>query len=136
MENVLNLFDKDAFAKMCGITIVAVSPGHAICEMPITPNHLNGLQSVHGGAIFTLADFAFALACNSRGMPAVAINAHISYFKGVAAGVLRAEVKEISNHPRLGTYLIDVTDQQGDRVAMFQGTSYRKGQNPARSGSC
>jgi acyl-CoA thioesterase len=127
MDDLLQVFSKDAFAKMCGISVVTAGAGHAICEMTVTPDHLNGLQTVHGGAIFTLADFAFALACNSRGMPAVAINAHISYFKGVRAGTLRAEVKEISHHPRLGTYLIEVTDQQGARVALFQGTAYRKG---------
>jgi acyl-CoA thioesterase len=131
MDELLSLFDKDAFAKTCGITIVSVGLGHAVCQMPITPSHLNGLQSVHGGALFTLADFTFALACNSRGMPAVAINAHISFFKGASSGTLRAEAREISHHPRLGTYLIEVTDQQGARIALFQGTAYRKGQNPA-----
>jgi acyl-CoA thioesterase len=133
MEELFRIFAKDEFAKLCGITIVSVEPGKAICEMALTPNHLNGLQSAHGGAIFTLADFTFALACNSRGMPAVAINAHISFLKAARSGTLRAEAKEISLHARLGTYLIEVTDQSSERVALFQGTAYRKGQSPKPS---
>jgi acyl-CoA thioesterase len=81
---------------------------------------------VQGGAIFTLADFAFAAASNSYGTVAVAINVSISFLKATSSGVLVAEAKETSRNPRLGTYTVDVRDESGDLVATFQGMVYRK----------
>ena len=94
--------------------------------MKITPEHLNGLGIVHGGAIFTLADFTFAAASNSRGNVAVAINANISYMKSASSGILFADAKEISINHKLGTYTIDVTNEAGELIAVFQGMVYRK----------
>ena len=73
MENVRKLFASDQFAKLCGIEIVDVAEGRAKAQMKLEA-HLNGLGSVQGGAIFTLADFVFAMACNFHGPAAVAIN--------------------------------------------------------------
>ncbi|HOW65616.1 MAG TPA: PaaI family thioesterase [Verrucomicrobiota bacterium] len=126
MEQVKRLFAEDQFAKLAGIEIVEIQPGHAVCRMEIQPQHLNGLKTVHGGAIFTLADFAFAVASNSHGVPAMAINASISFLKAATAGVLRAEAKEVSLHAKLATYTVDITDATGARIALFQGTVYRK----------
>jgi acyl-CoA thioesterase len=105
--------------------------------MAIQPHHLNGLKSVHGGAIFTLADFAFAVAANSHGVPAVAVNVNIAFLKSASSGVLRAVARETSLH-KLATYTVEVTNEAGELIALFQGMAYRKmpkvGEAAPRSG--
>ena len=88
--------------------------------------HLNGVGTVHGGAIFALADFVFAAASNSHGTIAVAINASIWYVKAAFEGTLFAEAKEVSLQPKLATYSIDVTNEDRETIASFQGMVYRK----------
>ena len=94
--------------------------------MVINDSHLNGVNVVHGGAIFTLADLAFAAASNSHGTVAVAINASIWFVTAAREGTLYAEAKEVSRNPKLATYSIQVTDDSGDIVAHFEGMVYRK----------
>jgi acyl-CoA thioesterase len=126
MEKLKAVFKNDRFAERAGIELVSMAEGRAVAQMRVTPEHWNGLGSAHGGAIFTLADFAFAVASNSYGTVAVAVNVSITYQKAVAAGVLRAEAREISKNHKLGTYTVEVTDEQGEIVALFQGLAYRK----------
>ena len=125
-EDLKRFFEKDMFAKYNGITLLEAADGHARSSMPLTPQHLNGLGIVHGGALFALADFTFAVASNSRGNVAVAINANISYMKAVSSGVLYADAREISINPKIGTYTIDITSEKGELLAIFQGMVYRK----------
>lgn len=125
-EDLLCFFKKDKFAEYNGIELLDASDGHARARMRITPDHLNGLGIVHGGAVFALADFAFAAASNSRGNIAVAINANISYMKSASSGMLYADAKEVSVNPKLGTYTIDITNEAGELLAIFQGMVYRK----------
>lgn len=126
MENVKALLSNDRFARHNGIELTAVSRGAATAVMTIQNEHLNGVGSVHGGAIFTLADFVFAAASNSHGIIAVGINANISYVKAAVNGTLTAEAREVSINPKLATYDVRVTDDSGDLVASFQGMVYRK----------
>ena len=126
MEPSDPFFEKDAFAKGAGIEIVEVSTGRAAVKMPITDRLKNGHGTVHGGAIFTLADIAFALASNSHGIPATAINANISYVKSVTGGTLFAQAEEFSISPKISTYTVKVTDEDGESIAIFQGMAYRK----------
>ena len=96
--------------------------------MAVKPFHINGVGLVHGGALFTLADFAFAAAANSHEEVAVGINASISYLKAVKSGTLYAEAEEISNSRKISVYSIKITDEHDELVAMFQGIShYKKG---------
>ena len=118
--------DNDRFAKHCGIELLEVTPGGAKAKMPLSELHWNGIKTVHGGAIFTLADFTFAAASNSREQIAVAVSATISYTKAAQTGALHAEAKEISLNRKLSTYLITITDDSGETVALFHGTAYRK----------
>jgi acyl-CoA thioesterase len=121
------LFSKnDTFAKYLGIELLEVSPGRAKAKLTITEQHLNSFKTVHGGLIFTLADFVFAVAANSHGTVAMAISVSISYLKAVIGGTLFAEAEEVSLNPKLGTYSVRVTDESGDIVATFQGMAYRK----------
>ena len=96
--------------------------------MKIEPHHLNGARTVHGGAIFTLADFAFAAASNSHGTLAMGINTSTSFVKAATHGTLYAEAQEQTKNPKLATYSVLVTDDSGETVAIFQGMVYRKGQ--------
>ena len=126
MHKIEEFFQKDKYAAVMGIKLLEVSDGRAKAMLEVTENHLNSAGTVHGGVIFTLADFAFEVASNSYGTLAVAINAQISFFKAVAAGVLYAEAKELALHPKLASYTIDVTNETGDLIASFQGMVYRK----------
>lgn len=126
MKHVEQFFERDEFAKHCGVELVSMSPGHAIARMKIGPRHLNGYRTVQGGAIFTLADFAFAAASNAHGTVAVAINVSINFLKAGTTGILQAEAREVARNPKLGTYLVNITDESGSLIAVFQGMVYRK----------
>ena len=126
MENVRKFFKKDRFAKYVGIELIEVSEGKARVRLKIRQEHLNGVDLVHGGAIFALADFAFAVASNSHGTIALGVNANISYLKAARGGVLTADAIEVARNPNLATYQINITNEEDDLIAVFQGTVYRK----------
>ncbi len=126
MDVLSRFVGNDKFATHNGISVFDVKDGYAKGEMKIEPYHLNSAGTVHGGAIFALADAVFSAASNSHGTLAMAINACISYFRAVREGVLTAEAEEVSVNPKLGTYLITIKDQDGKVIAQFQGTVYRK----------
>ena len=126
MEEIKRYFKKDKFAANSGIELLEVSPGYAKARMNIEENHLNALKTVQGGAIFTLADLAFAAASNAYGTATVAINANISFVKAATKGTLIAEAKETSINPKISTYTVNITDDKGEIVAIFQGMGYRK----------
>ena len=94
--------------------------------MTIEPYHFNGAKTVHGGAIFTLADFAFAVASNSHGSMAMGINTSVAFVKAATKGTLYAEATELSLNAKLATYLVNVTDDDNAVVAIFQGMVYLK----------
>jgi len=126
MSTLKEFSKRDNYAALSGITLLEVSEGRARAMMELTEKHLNGFGSVHGGAIFTLADFAFGVASNSHGTVSVAINSSISYFKAASSGILYAEAREVSFHPKLASYAIDVTNEENELIASFQGMVYRK----------
>lgn len=126
MEAIQTFIQQDRFAKHCGVELLEVSEGRAKARLDIKEDHLNGVGIVHGGALFTLADLVFAAASNSYGTVAVAINVNISYMKAVKDGTLFAEATEVSRNPKLATYSIPVTTENGELVATFQGIAYRK----------
>ena len=128
MEKIKEFFKEDKFARYNGIELLEVSRGTAKAKMEINENHLNGIGTVHGGAIFSLADFAFGVAANSHGNVTVAINVNISFMKAAQSGTLIAEAREISLNPKISTYTVDIFDSDGELIAIFQGMSYRKGQ--------
>ncbi len=94
--------------------------------MTVREHHLNSAGTLHGGALFALADAAFSAASNSHGTLAVAINVSISYFKAIRSGTVIAEAEEISMNPKLATYLVQIHGEAGDQIALSQGTVYRK----------
>jgi acyl-CoA thioesterase len=127
MDAVRNFFKNDRFADHLGIELLEVSEGRAKAKMEIKDHHLNGVNIAHGGAVFSLADLAFAVASNSHKTVALSINVSISYLKASVAGeTLIAEAKEVSLNPKLATYEVRVTDEANDIIAIFLGTVYRK----------
>ena len=118
--------ENDRFAKLLGIELLEIGEGTATTRLEIKDEHLNTVDIAHGGAIFSLADFAFAAASNSHGNIAVGINANISFIKAAGKGVLSAVASEISRTHKLATYSILVTNSEGELIASFQGMVYRK----------
>ena len=125
-DAIKKFFKGDRLAEYLGIELVDVSEGGAVSRMEVREEHMNGIGTVHGGAIFTLADFTFAVAANSHGRVTVAINVSISFMKAATSGTLTAVAKEVSLNPRIASYTVNVCDDEGDLVAIFQGMAYRK----------
>ena len=126
-QRLVEFFEHDRFARESGIRIVEVRKGFARTELTIEPRHHNAAGMAQGGAVFTLGDLAFALACNSHGVLAVGSQVDITYFKAVQGGLLTATAEEISRTRRLSTCLIRITDEAGELVALFKGIAYIKG---------
>ncbi|MGB3316954.1 MAG: hydroxyphenylacetyl-CoA thioesterase PaaI [Albidovulum sp.] len=114
----------DAASKHLGIVLDAVGPGRAVLSFTVRPEHLNGHGICHGGYIFTLADSAFAFACNSHNRLVVAQQNSITYLSPGREGErLRAEAVEVSLTGRSGIYDVTVTGGDGRKLALFRGLS-------------
>ena len=120
------MLDRDPASQKLGMHIGAIAPGHAEVTMTVRPDMLNGHAICHGGFIFTLADSAFAYACNSYNLSTVASGCAIDFVAPAREGdVLTARAAERSVAGRTGVYDIDVVNQRGETVALFRGKSYR-----------
>lgn len=128
IEKLEQMLKNDRFANHNDIRLVSVGKGEATAEMLVAENHLNGVNIIQGGALFTLADFAFAAASNSRGRIAVASHASINFFRGVSSGKLTARASELSSGKTLATYTVDIVDEEGTKIAFFNGTAFLKGE--------
>ncbi len=126
LEKLKNYFQNDRFAALTGIRLLEADNGYCRAMLEIEDRHLNSANVIQGGAIFTLADFAFAVASNSRGQLALAINANISFLKAKSNGILFATAKEVTDPKRIGAYEVLVTDEDHAVVAQFNGIAYRK----------
>lgn len=120
-------FEREPFAKAVGIRLLSVTEGYALVEMASTKEMENIFSMVHGGAIFTLLDEAFQLACNSYGTVAVALNVNVTYHRAPELGsTLQAEAKETHRTRRTGSYQIMVRDERGRLIASCQALAYRR----------
>ncbi len=126
--------EKDMLIHQFGMEILEVTIGQAAVSMEVRPEHLNAAGFCHGGVIFSLADVAFALACNSHGTMALALDVSISYLRPCVPGdrlVARAEEEKIGK--RTGLYIIKVTNSESKKVAILKATAFRMGE-PFRAG--
>ena len=122
-----NFQENDALANYLGIKLVEVRPGYAKGILPIKEELLNGLHTTNGGAVFTLADVVFAAASNSHGIPAVSLQASISYLKPSTLGdTLTAIATEDNLTKRTGLYRIEIRNTKEELIALAQGTVFRK----------
>ena len=119
------MFANDRASKALGMRIVEVGPGRAVLEMTVVDTMVNGHDLCHGGLIATLADSAFAFACNSYNEMTVASGFSIDILApGKLGDVLTARCAEVSKSGRTGVYDAVVTNQRGERVAVFRGRSH------------
>ena len=123
LKDYLN--SNDRFAAGCGAQLVEVAPGTATAMMEVTSAHLNAGGVCQGGAIFTLADLVFAALVNQRENLTFAINSTIYYHVSAREGdVLRAEGRITCDHHRIPSAEVEVTNQDGVRIASFTGQAY------------
>jgi acyl-CoA thioesterase len=126
MSDLRTFLSGDRFASTSGVELLEVAEGRAVARLAVEPRHLNAAGVVQGGALFTLADLAFAAAANSRGAVALATAVDIRFLKAVREGVLTATAEEVATSRRLSTCVVRVADEAGAPVAHFTGTAYRK----------
>jgi acyl-CoA thioesterase len=120
------MFTRDYASQGLGIQIVEIGPGYSKLKMRVRRSMTNGHGICHGGIVFSLADSAFAFACNSRNQKTVAAGCSIDFLASARVGdELCAEAIEQSLPGRTGIYDVVVTDQSGKRVALFRGRSHR-----------
>jgi acyl-CoA thioesterase len=123
-----HILAKDAFSEWLGIKLLEFKEGYSKIKMTVREEMMNGLNVVHGGIAFSLADSAFAFACNSRNNLSLALETSISFLQPVYIGdTLIAEANEIRNGKNTGVYLVEITNQHEKLVALFKGTCYRTG---------
>jgi len=120
------LFERDQASQVLGMRLVEVRPGYARMVMRVRADMMNGHATCHGGLIFALADSAFAFSCNSHNESTVAAAASIDFLASASAGdELSAVATELWRSQRNGIYEVTVTNQRGERIALFRGRSYR-----------
>lgn len=126
LEQLEAEFNNDRFAtKAAGCHIVAGDKGYAKCEMPITDNHRNAMGNVMGGAMFTLADFALAIASNVGQPPTVSVSHSMDFFRASKGQKLVAECRCDKAGSRLAFFTVDVTDDTGASIAKMTAVSAR-----------
>ncbi|HRN57407.1 MAG TPA: hydroxyphenylacetyl-CoA thioesterase PaaI [Agriterribacter sp.] len=122
------ILHKDNFSRWLGIKVLETGEGYSKIQMEIRDEMLNGLGIVHGGIPFALADSAFAFACNSRNNLSVAWDTSITFTKASKLwDILTAEAKELHNGKSTGLYMVTVTNQRNEQVALFKGACFRTG---------
>lgn len=127
---VAKMMQEDLFSQWMKIEVLEVREGYSKIKMLIRKEMVNGFGAVHGGVAFSLADSAFAFACNNRNNISVALDVTISFTKAVKVGdVLTAETKENHNGRSTGVYLVTITNQHNQQVAFFKGTCFRTGKH-------
>ena len=128
LEEVREFFSQDLFAsKACGCEVLEASRGHGVCAFDISDGHRNAMGNVMGGAIFTLADFALAVACNMYESPTMSVASTIEYFSLAKGSRLIATADVDRSGRTLGFYTVEIADELGTRVARMTATCYRRG---------
>lgn len=128
LEEIRRHFNRhDPFAGSLGIELLEVGEDRGVAVMPLDERHRNGMGHAHGGAIFALADMAFATVSNAGGMYCVNAQSSISYLEPGRIGPLRGEARRIRSGKRLGTYEVRITDADGTLVAVATITGYGTG---------
>ena len=128
VEAVRAQVSADPYARSLGIELLELAPGYCRAALRLGAATTNFQGSPHGGAIFSLADFAFSAACNSHGEPAVALSVTIHYLAAAAPDArLTAEAREQRQGKRAGFYGIVVRDDDGTLIASAQAVAFRSG---------
>lgn len=127
IEEVRAYFGKDRFAsEACACEVLEASHGHGVCAFTIGDQHRNAQGNVMGGAIFTLADFALAIACNMGENPTVSVQSSIEYFNMAKGARLIATADVDKNGRSLGFYTVNIVDDLGTKIARMTATCFRR----------
>ena len=125
-EVVAHMMKHDLFSQWLGIEVLEIKEGYSKIKMLVRAEMINGFGIVHGGVAFSMADSAFAFACNNRNVLSVALDTSINFLKPVHVGdELIAEASEIHNGRSTGLYQIRIFNQHQHEVAVFKGTCFR-----------
>jgi acyl-CoA thioesterase len=123
---VAHMMEHDLFSQWLGIEVLDIREGYSRIRMTVRKEMINGFGIVHGGIAFSLADSAFAFACNNRNVLSVALDTSINFIKPVHVDdILTAEAREIHNGKSTGLYHIHISNQNNHEVAIFKGTCFR-----------
>ncbi|HZI28654.1 MAG TPA: hydroxyphenylacetyl-CoA thioesterase PaaI [Gemmatimonadaceae bacterium] len=123
---------RDAFSRWLGIEVLEVAPQRSACRLTVREEMVNGFGVTHGGIAFSLADSAFAFACNSHGKVTVSIENSITYPAPIGVGdVLTAIAKEDAASGRLSYYSAEVRNQRNEVVGLFRGTAFKTARDHA-----
>jgi acyl-CoA thioesterase len=123
---VERMMETDLFSKWLGIEVIEIREGHSKIKMTVRKEMINAFGIAHGGIAFSMADSAFAFACNNRNNLSVALDTSINFIKPVhVEDVLIAEATEVHNGKSTGLYQISITNQYNHIVALFKGTCFR-----------
>lgn len=121
-----HMMEHDLFSQWLGIEVLEVKEGYSRIKMTVRKEMINGFGIVHGGIAFSLADSAFAFACNNRNVLSVALDTSINFIKPVHVDdILIAEAKELHNGKSTGLYHINILNQKEHLIAQFKGLCYR-----------
>lgn len=128
VEVVNKMMQNDLFSQWLGIEVLEVREGYSRIRATLRNEMLNGFGVIHGGIAFSVADSALAFACNNRNNLSVALDTSITFTKTLKPGdTITAEAKELHNGRSTGLYIITITNQHNEQVALFKGTCFRTG---------
>lgn len=126
IDELQEFFKNDRFATGAGCKIIKAEADMVVCEMPVSKELLNAQGAVMGGAIFTLADYAFAVASNLKGVPSVAIEANIRFYSATKGTKLIATCSTDKDGHMLGHYTVEITDDLNKKIAGYTAIAYHK----------
>ena len=125
LEEAREQFKNDRFATLNGMALDELTDDYSLCHVDLDDRHKNAYGGVMGGAIFTLADLAFAAMCNNDHQLSVALNVNISFLSAPKGHTLYARCTRVKSGRTTGVYNVDVSDDTGRQVALFVGTAYK-----------
>ncbi len=130
----LEIINRDNFIRWMNIRLIEAAEGYSKIQLEVRDEMLNGAGVVHGGILFSLADSAFGIASNSKNEFSLAWDAAITFVKSALLwDILTAEARELHDGKSMGLYIVTVTNQRGEQVAYFRGSSFKKGKGVIRS---
>ncbi len=124
-DDLIEVMGHDNYAALSGFEVLVAAPGYAEVKMPVEEKILNGHGNVHGGAMFTLADYASAIASNMMGEPTMALDGSITFMRAVRAGHVLAKASTVKTGRRVNFQKVDLYNDKGEVVAMFQGAAIK-----------
>lgn len=127
-ERFREIMGVDNYADLAGMEVIRAEPGYAEVRMPLTEKVMNGHGNLHGGAMFTLADYAGAIASNMHGAPTLAVNGSISFLRAVRSGHVLARARTVKTGRRMNFVSVDIVDGSDRLVATFQGGAMAVGE--------